>query len=203
MSEHKDELLVDGHTLAVEMAELRGEVHALRADLGDIKERIRGPRLGALASLAGTAAGVLLTIGVMALRPVVHSVEAINAAQLRTQQALESHARDGHPVRVLELLEQSDNVHTDEHDEQEEDIGELRTINERVEQRMDGLSSRVVRNEAALAELSSRVVGRTVQGFHRTDYESIIEPWLERHDREIAELRERYEADMLRRNRQQ
>ena len=93
------------------------------------------------------------------------------------QQGLKALERER--VHLKEHISIVDKLHASEHVEQEEDIDQLRQVNQRVEERLDKHAQRL----AVLETKQERVVGHSAQGFHQKDWQQVGEPLIRRIER--------------------
>ncbi len=189
-----------------ELGKVQSEVIAVHRRIDSFEAWLKGmsddlkvvtrpqPKYPLLFAAIGLAT-ILLSIMTLAIAPIAANVSKI-------ERNLHEHD-DGHPQWVKQLVERVekelsgrisilDAIHSDEHVEQEHDIGDLRAEDARFAQQVNAVENRITRLEAMLEQVSGKVVGRTAQGFHWREYEHLVLPDLERLDREILQLRQHH-----------
>lgn len=147
-----------------ELGDIKTSQRAMDTKLDQIGVRLsealqRKPSSLPLVGLMGVL-GVLLTVLTLVITPTVWLVRANMADDKEDRRAFHSHTADGHPQAVLDKLRVIDQAHSDEHLEQEEDIAELRTKDQRFEERVDAISETIVRLDTIAGERTARFKSR-------------------------------------------
>lgn len=133
--------------LGVQIAELRGEMASVRADLSEVKDRVRAPKVMAVAASMGTVALVLLSIGGLALSPIYQTQAHLTDVLSQISRQITSHRSDGHPESVRH------------------DIGRifefLRDKQDSNDKRVAGLHESIQESALEIVELKTRLQERT------------------------------------------